>query len=324
MKETQNIDELLEKVEEIDINIDLSKTKSKDLTKRLEQNELESFKELVVEDKTKKITKDDIIDLDNFESLKDEVKEKDTDEKNINVNVFKKQTERNEKPIIKMENVEVSYDGTKKTLKEINLEVYPGEFVYLVGPSGSGKSTLSKIIYRDVKTNNGNVLVDIFNVSKMKNRELHKLRQKIGVIFQDYKLLPDRTIYENVKYTLDVINYPRRLRKEKVFKTLKEMGIFEQKDKLPNELSGGQQQRAAIARAIVNDPKIIVADEPTGNLDPKNTLLIMDILERINQNGTTIIMTTHDVGIVNKYQHRVILLEKGTIKKEDIGGYIYE
>ena len=320
MKETQNIDKLLEKVEEIDINVDMAKNKSKDITKRLEKNELETFKELIIEDKTKKITKEDIIDLDNFEGLK---KEEQDIEENININV-KKSVNSNQKPIIKMKDVEVSYDGIKKTLKGINLEVFPGEFVYLVGPSGSGKSTLSKIIYRDVQTSNGDVLVDVFNVSKMKNRELHKLRQKIGVIFQDYKLLPDRTIYENVKYTLDVINYPRRLRKEKVFKTLKEMGIFEQKDKLPNELSGGQQQRAAIARAIVNDPKIIVADEPTGNLDPKNTLMIMDILERINQNGTTIIMTTHDVGIVNKYQHRVILLEKGTIKKEDVGGYIYE
>lgn len=320
MKETQNIDKLLEKVEEIDINVDMAKNKSKDITKRLEKNELETFKELIIEDKTKKITKEDIIDLDNFEGVK---KEEQDIEENINIDV-KQSVNRNQKPIIRMKDVEVSYDGAKKTLKGINLEVFPGEFVYLVGPSGSGKSTLSKIIYRDVQTSNGDVLVDVFNVSKMKNRELHKLRQKIGVIFQDYKLLPDRTIYENVKYTLDVINYPRRLRKEKVFKTLKEMGIFEQKDKLPNELSGGQQQRAAIARAIVNDPKIIVADEPTGNLDPKNTLMIMDILERINQNGTTIIMTTHDVGIVNKYQHRVILLEKGTIKKEDIGGYIYE
>lgn len=320
MKETQNIDKLLEKVEEIDINVDMAKNKSKDITKRLEKNELETFKELIIEDKTKKITKEDIIDLDNFEGLK---KEEQDIEENIDIDV-KQSVNRNQKPIIIMKDVEVSYDGAKKTLKGINLEVFPGEFVYLVGPSGSGKSTLSKIIYRDVQTSNGDVLVDVFNVSKMKNRELHKLRQKIGVIFQDYKLLPDRTIYENVKYTLDVINYPRRLRKEKVFKILKEMGIFEQKDKLPNELSGGQQQRAAIARAIVNDPKIIVADEPTGNLDPKNTLMIMDILERINQNGTTIIMTTHDVGIVNKYQHRVILLEKGTIKKEDIGGYIYE
>lgn len=227
--------------------------------------------------------------------------------------------------IIDFDNVTMRYNKVDKLIEGLNLQIKEGEFVYLVGVSGSGKSTLSRLIYRDVKNVGGTVWVDGMNTTTLKNKDLHKLRKKIGIIFQDFKLLPDLTIYNNVKYTLDVIGYPREKKHEQILKTLKRVGILDQKDKYPNELSGGQQQRAAIARAIVNDPKIIVADEPTGNLDPKNAEIIMHILERINRSGTTVIMATHDVKIVNKYKHRTVKISGGSILSESTqGGYIYE
>lgn len=227
--------------------------------------------------------------------------------------------------MINFENVTMRYNKVDRLIEGLNLKIYEGEFIYLVGPSGSGKSTLSRLIYRDVNNIAGTVWVDGINATKLKHKNLHKLRQKIGVIFQDYKLLPNLTIYENVKYTLDVIGYPKEKKEQQVLKTLERVGIKEQRDKFPNELSGGQQQRAAIARAIVNEPKIIVADEPTGNLDPKNADIIMKILERINKGGTTVIMATHDTKIVNKFKHRTMKIESGSIKGENKdGGYIYE
>ncbi len=233
--------------------------------------------------------------------------------------------ESNDKIIIEFDDVCVRYDKEERLFENLNLKIYEGEFLYLVGPSGSGKSTLSRLIYRDVKNIGGTVYVDGINATKLKPRELHKLRKKIGVIFQDYKLLPNLTIYENVKYTLDVIGYPKKQKYDQVIKTLDKVGIREQKDKYPHQLSGGQQQRAAIARAIVNEPKIIVADEPTGNLDPDNALIIMDILEKINNSGTTVIMATHDTKIVNQYKHRTMKIESGAITSENkTGGYIYE
>lgn len=226
-------------------------------------------------------------------------------------------------PIIKFENIAVEYDGLK-IIKDISLEIYPGEFVYIVGPSGAGKSSLAKLVYRDVKNSLGKVYVDGENITRLKSHKMPKLRRKIGVIFQDYKLLNNRTVYDNVNYSLEVTGYPKKKRKEQVLKTLKIVGIIDQKDKFPNELSGGQQQRVAIARAIVDEPKIIVADEPTGNLDPKNAIIIMEILNEINKTGTTIVMATHDVGIVNKYKKRVVLVKDGMVVNETEGEYIYE
>jgi cell division transport system ATP-binding protein len=226
-------------------------------------------------------------------------------------------------PIIKFENIAVEYDGLK-IIKDISLEIFPGEFVYIVGPSGAGKSSLAKLIYRDVKNSLGKVYVDGENITRLKTHKMPKLRRKIGVIFQDYKLLNNRTVYDNVNYSLEVTGFPKKKRKDQVLKTLKIVGIIDQKDKFPNELSGGQQQRVAIARAIVDEPKIIVADEPTGNLDPKNAIIIMEILNEINKTGTTIVMATHDVGIVNKYKKRVVLVKDGMVVNETEGEYIYE
>ncbi|MGL5021241.1 MAG: cell division ATP-binding protein FtsE, partial [Mycoplasmatales bacterium] len=228
-----------------------------------------------------------------------------------------------EQPIIRFENVALSYE-VSKVIKDITLDIYPGEFIYFVGPSGAGKSSLVKMIYRDVHNDGGKIFVDGENISSYNSTKLPKLRRKIGVIFQDYKLLNNRTVYDNVNYSLEVIGFPKKKRKEQVLKTLKIVGIIDQKDKFPNELSGGQQQRVAIARAIVDEPKIIVADEPTGNLDPKNAIIIMEILNRINRTGTTIVMATHDVGIVNKYKKRVVLVKDGKVANESEGVYIYE
>ncbi len=212
----------------------------------------------------------------------------------------------------------------EKILNGINLKIHEGEFVYFVGISGAGKSSMIKLIYRELKGTEGELIVLGSDVNKLKRKKLPELRRKVGVIFQDYKLLEDKTIYDNVKFSLEVIGYPRKDRKEQVLKVLKKVGLTTHKDKYPNELSGGQQQRAAIARAIVADPEIIVCDEPTGNLDPENAIGIMEILMDIHKSGTTILMATHDVGIVNRYKKRVVRIKDGKIVNQVYGGYIYE
>lgn len=227
------------------------------------------------------------------------------------------------KPIVVFDKVSLKYDD-ELVIDELDLEIYEGEFVYFVGASGAGKSSLAKLVYREINNTGGNIYVDGQNITQLKSKEMPYLRRKVGVIFQDYKLLKDRTIYENVRYSLDVTGYPADKREAQVLKTLERVGILDQKDKYPDELSGGQQQRVAIARAIVDDPKIIVADEPTGNLDPENALQIMEILMNINKTGTTLIMATHDVGIVNIYKNRVVLLKDGKVANEVEGEYIYE
>ena len=228
-----------------------------------------------------------------------------------------------EKAIIEFKDIKLTI-ADLEIIKGVDLKIYPGEFVYVVGPSGAGKSSLVSMVYKDVISSGGNLIVDDTEVTTLKSKKLPKLRRKIGVIFQDYKLLNNKTVYQNVMYSLEVTGYLKKARHEQVLKTLKTVGILDKKDKYPNELSGGQQQRVAIARAIVGDPKIIVADEPTGNLDPKNAIIIMEILKRINESGTTILMATHDVGIVNKYKNRVVLVKDGKVANESEGVYIYE
>ncbi len=212
----------------------------------------------------------------------------------------------------------------EQILRDINIKIHEGEFVYFVGASGAGKSSMIKMIYREAKNSKGSLTVLGKNVTKLRQGKLPELRRKVGVVFQDFKLLPDKTIYENVKFSLDVTGYPRKKKHEQVLKVLRQVGIASQKDKYPNELSGGQQQRAAIARAIVDEPSILVCDEPTGNLDPENAIQIMEIITEINEGGTTVLMATHDVGIVNKYKHRVVLMKNGRITNEGEGEYIYE
>lgn len=227
--------------------------------------------------------------------------------------------------MIVMKDIYKRYPNGVTALNGISITINKGEFVYIVGPSGAGKSTFVKLMYREVKPSDGELFIDGTDLSKLKEKEIPFLRRNIGVIFQDFKLLPRLTVYENVSFALEVIEEtPRRIRKQ-VMEVLDLVGLKNKARALPHQLSGGEQQRVAIARAIVNNPKLVIADEPTGNLDPETSWEIMDILEEINTRGTTIIMATHSKEIVNTMKKRVIAIESGLIvRDEDQGEYGYE
>lgn len=215
-------------------------------------------------------------------------------------------------------------DGTT-ALQGINLVIDRNEFVYIVGPSGAGKSTFMKLIYREEYPTKGQISVNGFNIGKLKHRKIPYVRRNIGVIFQDYKLLPKMTAFENVAFAMEVIETPRRLIRRRTMEVLELVGLKHKAGSLPAQLSGGEQQRVAIARAIVNNPAVIVADEPTGNLDPETSWGIMNLLEEINFRGTTIVMATHNKEIVNTMRKRVIAIERGTIVRDQARGeYGYE
>ena len=206
------------------------------------------------------------------------------------------------------------YKNGVTALANGNLKIKKGEFVFLIGPTASGKSTLMKLLYREEKPNKGEVFVGGINVVKLRNSRVFKLRRKIGIVFQDFKLLPKLTIQENVAYPLESYGLKGKEIKEKVIKALERVGLKEKYRSYPHELSGGEQQRVCIARAIVNEPKLIICDEPTGNLDPDTSKEIMDVLEKINTElETTIVMATHDKDIVNRMKKRVITIKDGVI-----------
>jgi len=205
-------------------------------------------------------------------------------------------------------------------LENISLDIERGEFVFLVGTSGSGKSTLMKLLMREELATSGEIFVDGKNVVKLRQKEVPYLRRALGVIFQDFRLLEDRTVYENVAFAMQVIEAPKQLMKKSVGAVLDIVGLSDKQKHFPGQLSGGERQRVAIARAIVNDPRIVIADEPTGNLDPETSWDIMDIFQRINATGTTIMMATHDKDIVDKMHRRVIELEKGHIVRDEVRG----
>ena len=215
--------------------------------------------------------------------------------------------------MIKFANVEKRYSDGKKVLKNINLEINPGEFVFLVGHSGAGKSSILKLISREEKLTRGSLLVNKENITSIKNKKLHNYRRKLGIIFQDYRLLPQKTVYENVELALRVIGENPRQIKRKVMEALKKVGIEDKYKKYPDELSGGECQRVGIARAIVNKPSIIIADECTGNLDINNSISIMKLLEDINKEGITIIMATHNLELIKEFPNRVVNIEDGKI-----------
>jgi cell division transport system ATP-binding protein len=223
---------------------------------------------------------------------------------------------------IKFDRVSKKYPTGAQALKNISLTVQPGEFIYIVGQSGSGKSTLIKSIFREEKITSGKLDVIGFDVRKLRNDKTHLLRQQIGVVFQDYKLIKNKTVFENVIYALNVTDQDYTTFNERVMDVLRFVGLEAKANVFSDELSGGEQQRLAIARAIVNKPKLIIADEPTGNLDPATTWEIMDILERINISGTTVIMVTHNEAIVNKLRHRTITIDKGTIISDKRDGEV--
>ena len=209
-------------------------------------------------------------------------------------------------------------------LDKVSLDIERGEFVFIVGTSGSGKSTLMKLLMHEEVATSGSVVVNGKDVTKLKANEVPYLRRALGVIFQDYRLLEDKTVYENVAFAMQVIEAPRRIMQRSVNTVLDIVGLRDKYKSFPAQLSGGEQQRVAIARAIVNDPKIVIADEPTGNLDPETSWDIMDIFQRINAAGTTIVMATHDKTIVDQMQRRVIAIESGKITRDEARGVYSE
>lgn len=226
---------------------------------------------------------------------------------------------------IKFKNVEKTYKNGVNALYDLDLEIKKGEFVFVIGASGSGKSTLIKMLYREEKPSKGEIYVGGINVAKVKNSKVYKLRRKIGIVFQDYKLLSKLTVYENVAFALEIYGLPSDEVRKKVLKALDLVGLKSRSKSFPTQLSGGEQQRVAIARAIVNSPKLLICDEPTGNLDPDTSLEVMKVIEKINDLGTTVVMATHDRQMVNKMQKRVIVLEDGKLIKDyEKGKYKYE
>jgi cell division transport system ATP-binding protein len=217
--------------------------------------------------------------------------------------------------MIKLFNVDLSYDRTK-VLYKITLQIKKGEFVYLIGPSGAGKSSVLKLIYFEAFPDSGTVIVNQYSSSKMRIKDIPFVRRNLGIIFQDFKLLPDRNVFENVAFALRVTGVKYSNIRKKVLRVLTEVGLGHKRNKYPRELSGGEQQKAAIARALVNEPFIILADEPTGNLDPKSANEVLEILERINQRGTAILMATHNYSLIQKYPHKTLLIEQGEMKSE--------
>ena len=227
--------------------------------------------------------------------------------------------------LIRMKNVKKIYKNGTTALYDLTLNIEKGEFVFVIGQTGCGKSTLIKMLYREEKPDCGSINVGGIDVAKLRNRKVYKLRRKIGVVFQDYKLLSKLTVYENVAFALEIFGVPKKEIYEKVIKVLDLVGLKGKARNFPTELSGGEQQRVAIARAIVNGPKLLICDEPTGNLDEATSMEIMKVLEEVNQMGTTIIMVTHDTEIVNKLKKRVILLDTGRILKDfEKGTYVHE
>lgn len=217
--------------------------------------------------------------------------------------------------MIIFENVEKTYDDKTMThaLNNVSLHIAPGEFVFIVGDSGAGKSTLFKLLTRELKPTSGEIFVNGVRITNLRQRKVPKLRRNIGVVFQDFRLLQDRNVFDNVALAQRATSVSGRKIKKNVTDTLTLVGIAEKYRSFPNQLSGGEQQRVALARAIVNKPKILLADEPTGNLDPGNALAIMDILEKINQMGTTVVVVTHNHDLVRQFNKRVINLKNGII-----------
>ncbi len=223
-----------------------------------------------------------------------------------------------------MNDVSKVYPGGSVALQNVNVHIAPGEFVFVVGPSGAGKSTFIKMLFREVLPTTGSIFVNGVDILSLEPKEIPFMRRQLGIIFQDYRLLPDRTVYENVAFAMQVIEAPHRKIKRQVLNVLDLVGLRHRANAYPNELSGGEQQRIAIARAIVNDPVFVIADEPTGNLDPETSWEIMEIFKEINETGTTIVMATHDKEVVDAMGKRVIAIEKGSIvrdEKEGVYGY---
>jgi cell division transport system ATP-binding protein len=227
--------------------------------------------------------------------------------------------------VIEMQDIWKTYSNGTHALKGISVKIDRNEFVYLVGPSGAGKSTFMKLIYREEVPTKGQISVNGFNIGRLKQRKIPYVRRNIGVVFQDFRLLPKMNVYENVAFAMEVVEAPKKVIRKRVPEVLELVGLKNKANRDPSQLSGGEQQRVAIARAIVNNPSVIIADEPTGNLDPETSWGIMQLLDEINFRGTTIVMATHNKDIVNTMRKRVIAIEHGNIVRDEMRGeYGYE
>lgn len=227
--------------------------------------------------------------------------------------------------MIEMKNVTKVYSNGVTALQDLSVRIEQGEFVYIVGPSGAGKSSFMRLIYRETLPTEGEVEVADFDVVNLKKKDIPLLRRQVGVVFQDFKLLPSLTVAENIGYAMEVLEKSPRQIDSRVKEVLKLVGLEQKEYMMPNELSGGEQQRIAIARAIANMPRVLIADEPTGNLDPETSKGIMEILEQINYQGTTVLMATHNAEIVNERKNRVLVIDDGRIARdEEEGGYSVE
>ena len=227
-------------------------------------------------------------------------------------------------PMVFMQDVTKRYGAEKAALDHVSVEISPGEFVFIIGSSGSGKSTFIRMLLREVTPTTGRIMVAGYDLAKLGNTRVPYLRRNIGCVFQDFKLLPNKTAFENVAFTLQVIGKSKHVINTQVPEVLRLVGLEDKMHSYPNELSGGQQQRVAIARAFVNRPPLMLCDEPTGNLDPATSMGIMKLLERINATGTTVVMATHDITMVNSMRKRVIQLQDGhVVRDQDRGVYGY-
>lgn len=227
--------------------------------------------------------------------------------------------------LISISNVNVRYKNGVNALHDLSVKIKKGDFVFVIGGSGSGKSTFIKMLYREIKPNSGSIILGGLNVAKLRDSKVYKLRRKLGIVFQDYRLLPKLTVFENVAFALECIGAKKSEIRTKTLKAIELVGLKSKTRSYPDQLSGGEQQRVAIARAIVNNPKLLICDEPTGNLDPDMSMEIVKLLESINKTiGTTIIMATHDREIVNKMKKRVIVLSNGNLIKDHEKGKYYD
>ena len=227
--------------------------------------------------------------------------------------------ERRSRRVIRLKDVEKEYENGTYALRGITLTIDDGEFVFLVGPSGSGKSTIIKLLTGEIMPTSGRIIINGFSMTKISDRQIPLLRRSIGVIFQDFRLIEKKTVYENLSFAMRAVGASPRTIRSRIPYVLELVGLEEKTNQYPHELSGGEQQRVAIARALVNNPNTIIADEPTGNLDPARSLEIMRLLGRINELGTTVVVVTHERDLVDRFQKRVVMLDQGKITGDGVG-----
>ncbi len=224
--------------------------------------------------------------------------------------------------MIRLKNVEMEYENGTKAIRGISLNIEDGEFVFLVGPSGSGKSTIIKLLTGEVEPTAGRIMINGFSASNISERQIPLMRRTLGVIFQDFRLIEKKTVYDNLAFVMRAVGTPDKEIRKRIPYVLKLVGLENKMTSHPSELSGGEQQRVAIARALVNNPSTIIADEPTGNLDPERSLELMDLLVKINALGTTLVVVTHEKNLVDHFGKRVVTIEAGKVVNDSVGGYV--